>query len=150
MLEYFNADPSEYDVVFTANASGALKLVGEAFPFAQNSRFLLTYDNHNSVNGIREFARARGASVTYLPVSDGELRMDGEMVCAELARARRCGRIAGRRRAGRNLFAYPGAIELQRRPAPLVVDRRRAASTAGACSSTRPPSPRPIGSTSRP
>ena len=30
-------------------------------------RFLLTFDNHNSVNGIREFARARGAETTYVP-----------------------------------------------------------------------------------
>ena len=30
-------------------------------------RFLLTFDNYNSVNGIREFARARGAETTYVP-----------------------------------------------------------------------------------
>ena len=28
VLEYFKADPAEYDVIFTSNASGALKLVG--------------------------------------------------------------------------------------------------------------------------
>ena len=50
----------EYCVVFTPNATGALKLVGEAYPFEPGSRFLLTSDNHNSVNGIREFARACG------------------------------------------------------------------------------------------
>ncbi len=104
VLDYFNADPTEYDVVFTANASGALKLVGESFPFGPGDRYLLTYDNHNSVNGIREFARARGASVTYLPVSDGELRMDAEMVCAELQRD---AASAGGSGPGHNLFAYP-------------------------------------------
>jgi hypothetical protein len=36
----------------------AIRLVGEAYPF---QRFLATADNHNSVNGLREFARARGA-----------------------------------------------------------------------------------------
>lgn len=78
VLAYFNADPSEYTVVFTANASGALKLVGEAYPFGPDCHLLLTADNHNSVNGIREFARARGASVTYLPIQAPELRTDQE------------------------------------------------------------------------
>ena len=68
VLKFFNADPAEYDVIFTNNASGALKLVGESYPFAKGGRYLLTFDNHNSVNGIREFAHARGAEVTYIPV----------------------------------------------------------------------------------
>src|SRR6185437_8106238 len=58
VLTFLNASPDEYVVIFTANASAALKLVGEAYPFEPGSRYLLTYDNHNSVNGIREFARA--------------------------------------------------------------------------------------------
>ena len=63
ILKFFNADPDEYLAIFTPNASGALKLVGESYPFP-NGRYLLTFDNHNSVNGIREFAHARGAEVT--------------------------------------------------------------------------------------
>ena len=59
VLSYFNAQADDYILVFTQNASGALKLVGESYPFAPSSRFLLTFDNHNSVNGIREFARAK-------------------------------------------------------------------------------------------
>lgn len=86
VLDFFRASPDDYDVVFTSNASGALKLVGESYPFASGDRYLLTYDNHNSVNGIREFARARGAGVTYLPVGEPELRLDCAMVSAELAR----------------------------------------------------------------
>ena len=54
VLDYFGADPEEYTAVFTLNATGALKLIGEAYPFEPASRFLLTADNHNSVNGIRE------------------------------------------------------------------------------------------------
>jgi molybdenum cofactor sulfurtransferase len=37
---------------------------------------LLTFDNHNSVNGIREFARAKGATVDYAPVAMPDLRLD--------------------------------------------------------------------------
>src|SRR5579862_7695080 len=61
-LSYFNAT-NDYIGVFTLNASGALKLIGESFPFAPGSRYLATFDNHNSVNGMREFARARGAEI---------------------------------------------------------------------------------------
>lgn len=74
VLHFFNADPDEYTVIFTPNASGALKLVGESYPFAPGGRYALLYDNHNSVNGIREFARAHGATVTYIPVSLPDLR----------------------------------------------------------------------------
>jgi selenocysteine lyase/cysteine desulfurase len=69
---FFNAD--DYEVCFTANASGAIRLVAEGYPFASDSSLLLTADNHNSVNGIREFARRSGATVRYLPL-DGELRL---------------------------------------------------------------------------
>ena len=75
ILKYFNASPDEYDVVFSANASGALKLIGESYPFGPGGRYLLTFDNHNSVNGIREFAHARGAQVTYIPVALPDMRV---------------------------------------------------------------------------
>ena len=65
VLDFFNA-AGEYTAIFTLNASGALKLVGESYPFGPDARLLLSTDNHNSVNGIREFARAKGA--------DGRLR----------------------------------------------------------------------------
>ena len=32
VLEWFNASPDEYAAVFTANATGALKHVGESYP----------------------------------------------------------------------------------------------------------------------
>jgi len=76
VFRHFNADPELYDVIFTANASGALKLVAESYPFADGGSFVLTYDNHNSVNGIREYARSRGASVHYAPVVPPEMRLD--------------------------------------------------------------------------
>ena len=36
VLSYFNASPEEYVVIFTPNASGALKLVGESYPFSSD------------------------------------------------------------------------------------------------------------------
>jgi molybdenum cofactor sulfurtransferase len=76
VLEFFGAPPDEYHCVLTANATGALKLVGEAYPFAPGGSFALMTDNHNSVNGIREFARQKGAAVAYVPVIAPELRVD--------------------------------------------------------------------------
>ena len=78
VLSYFNASPDEYIAIFTPNASGALKLVGEAYPFTPASHFVLTFDNHNSVNGIREFAKVKGAHVTYVPLIKTNLRIDRE------------------------------------------------------------------------
>jgi len=98
VLEYFNASPDEYVVVFTQNASGALKLVGESYPFTPESRYLLTFDNHNAVNGIREFARAKGAGITYVPVTASELRIDADQLSAQLSKLNP---------QTNNLFVYP-------------------------------------------
>jgi molybdenum cofactor sulfurtransferase len=78
ILHFFNASADEYSVIFTLNASGALKLVGESYPFTADSTYLLTFDNHNSVNGIREYARKRGARIVYAPIKPPEMRIDDE------------------------------------------------------------------------
>jgi selenocysteine lyase/cysteine desulfurase len=98
VLAFFNAAPEEYVCIFTQNASGALKLVGEAYPFTPQSQYLLTFDNHNSVNGIREFARARGAAIHYAPVNPPEMRIDDAKLAALLEMADP---------NPHNLFAYP-------------------------------------------
>ncbi|MGH9140458.1 MAG: aminotransferase class V-fold PLP-dependent enzyme [Vicinamibacterales bacterium] len=97
VLEYFNGT-GDYTAVFTLNASGALKLVGEAFPFEPGGRLLLTVDNHNSVNGIREFARRGGAAIDYTPLTTPDLRLDLPGVRSRLANADP---------ARANLFAFP-------------------------------------------
>lgn len=117
VLEYFNAPPGEYVVIFTPNASGALKLVGEAYPFAPGGHYLLTFDNHNSVNGIREFARQKGAAFTYVPVVAPELRLDMAALEAGLA--------SGQRGAA-NLFAFPAQSNFSgvQHPLELIVKAR--------------------------
>jgi selenocysteine lyase/cysteine desulfurase len=97
VLRFFNAPPDEYTAVFTANATAALKLVGEAYPF-DGGRLLLTFDNHNSVNGIREFAAARGAPIDYARLTMPDLRIDADHLDTLLRRADP---------TGRNLLAYP-------------------------------------------
>ena len=84
VLEYFNVSPDEYVVIFTKNASAALKLIGESYPFEHDSRYLLTFDNHNAVNGIREYARSRGAVITYVPIVAPDLRVDSDQLLKDL------------------------------------------------------------------
>jgi selenocysteine lyase/cysteine desulfurase len=86
VLDWFDAT-GDYTAIFTANATGALKHVGESYPFSSKSRLLLTADNHNSVNGIREFARAAGAAIAYAPLTVPELRLDMTALDALLADA---------------------------------------------------------------
>lgn len=99
VLDFFNASPEEYLVIFTPNASGGLKLVGESYPFEKGGHFLLLFDNHNSVNGIREYCRAHETETTYLPVLPPDMRADETMVEKTLVKMGHDG--------GHNLFAYP-------------------------------------------
>ncbi len=98
VLRFVDAPPDEYEVVFTGNASAAIKLVGESYPFAAGGAYVLAEDNHNSVNGVREFARRAGARITYLPLDAGLRLDDPEAKLAAAATA------AGTRP---RLFAYP-------------------------------------------
>jgi hypothetical protein len=125
ILAQFNATPEEYAAIFTPNAPGACRLVGEAYPFGPRTRLVLTYDNHSSVNGIREFARARGAVTQYVPFCSPELRVDDNASRQTLARHRpgpldaawrmaRCGVApwAGRGLRARRQRSPPGASGL--------------------------------------
>jgi selenocysteine lyase/cysteine desulfurase len=99
VLAFFDGSPDEYHVVFTANASHALKLVGESYAFGPGGTFVLTFDNHNSVNGIREFARAKGARTVYVPVLPPEMRTPDAAIGGALTERAGAG--------GGHLFAYP-------------------------------------------
>ncbi|KAF7289235.1 Cysteine desulfurase [Mycena indigotica] len=69
VLSFFHASSDEYSVIFTPNATGALKLVGESFPFSAGGSYVLAADSHNSVHGIREFAASGGSAVSYIPAT---------------------------------------------------------------------------------
>jgi selenocysteine lyase/cysteine desulfurase len=97
VLRYFNASADEYIVIFTANATGALRLIAEAYPFERDGHLVITYDNHNSVVGIRERARAQGAHLTYVPLAVPDMHVDEAALFEALDQPG----------AGGNLFAYP-------------------------------------------
>jgi len=41
-------------------------------------------DNHNSVNGLREYGRAKGATIQYVPVHGDDLAIDENRLHAAL------------------------------------------------------------------
>jgi selenocysteine lyase/cysteine desulfurase len=128
VLRYFNASADEYAVIFTPNATGACRLVGEAYPFWHQPRLVLTADNHNAVHGLREFARMLGATVRYVGFSPADLRVTDTDITAALGRgALQRGESPGRdRRPGR--FAYPAQSNFSGVQHPLAwVEQAQAA-----------------------
>ena len=102
LLRFFNADPAEYDLVFTANATAAIKLVMEAFS-AQDGGFWYGYhvDSHTSLVGVRESSKEHQCFG-----SDGEVErwiMSGKEDTSTTAK----------------LFAYPAQSNMNGRRLPL-------------------------------
>lgn len=130
LLDFLHADPGEYTVILTANTTGACRLVAESFPFRNGSELLLSADNHNSVNGIREYARRARAEIRTLGL-DRDLRL----VTAEESLARPV--------RAPSLFAFPAQSNFSgvRHPLGLIETARElgwrvlldAASLLGTC-----------------
>ncbi|KAG5546857.1 hypothetical protein RHGRI_018880 [Rhododendron griersonianum] len=70
VLDFCNASARDYKCIFTSGATGALKLVGEAFPWSSQSTFMYTMENHNSVLGIREYALSKGATSFAIDIEE--------------------------------------------------------------------------------
>jgi molybdenum cofactor sulfurtransferase len=106
VLQFFNADPSEFDLVFVANATAAIKLVMEAFRAAPGG-FSYTYHQacHTSLVGVRQEAR------NSLCLDDTAVRawIGGEPLPPDL-----------RSSAGSKLFAYPAQSNMDGRRFPLA------------------------------
>ncbi|KAM7349739.1 molybdenum cofactor sulfurase [Cochliomyia hominivorax] len=69
ILKHFNADPVEYTVVFTNNATAAIKTVAETFDFGANEKgsFYYCQENHTSVLGMRELVKTSNKFVLTQP-----------------------------------------------------------------------------------
>jgi molybdenum cofactor sulfurtransferase len=96
ILDYFNASPDEYEVIFTSGATGAIRLL-EHYKYV-GGELLLLADNHNSCNGLRETAKYSGAVTTrYAPINN-DLTIDEEALS---------GFLSYPRSNGQKLFIYP-------------------------------------------
>ena len=114
VLRFVDVDADSHVVCFTANASGAIKLVAESYRFGARRNLLLSADNHNSINGMRAYARAAGAAVRTMPLD----------AALELERPDRA--LADAAAAGAGLFAFPAQSNFSgvRHPLRLVRQAR--------------------------
>lgn len=107
-LRFFNADPEEYDLVFVANATAAIKLVIECFrdnAAASNTPVWYGYhkDAHTSLVGVRESTKMHRCFT-----SDEEVDLWINS-----------GGLGGPRARQLGLFAYPGQSNMTGRRLPL-------------------------------
>lgn len=107
-LRFFNADPEEWDLVFTANATSAIKMVIECFrdhAAASNTPIWYGYhkDSHTSLVGVRELAKMHRCFTTDAEV---DLWINS-------------GGLGGPRARQLGLFAYPGQSNMTGRRLPL-------------------------------
>ncbi|KAL0477529.1 molybdenum cofactor sulfurtransferase [Acrasis kona] len=73
ICNFFGTSIDVYDVVFTLNATHAMKLVGESFPFEEGSEFICLKESaHNSLLGVREFCCEKSGRFGVLDVQDIE------------------------------------------------------------------------------
>jgi len=107
-LRFFNADPEHYDLVFTANATAAIKLVIDCFKdYAASSNTPIWYgyhkDAHTSLVGVREATKMNRCFA-----SD-----------AEVETWINSGGFGGPRSRQLGLFAYPGQSNMTGRRLPM-------------------------------
>lgn len=102
LLQLFNADPAEFDVVFVANATAGIKLVMEAFR-DQEEGYWYGYhrDAHTSLIGLREAATQHRCFTSDMEVN--EWIQEGVVEGAAMSA----------------LFAYPAQSNMNGRRLPL-------------------------------
>jgi molybdenum cofactor sulfurtransferase len=100
ILEFFNADPNEYSVIFTSGSTAALKLVGECFQFTENGAFYYLTDMHTSVLGLREIVSTN----KIVPLSRTQLY-----------------RESFKENSGKSLFTFPAQCNFNGHKYPLDV-----------------------------
>lgn len=119
-LRFFNADPDEFDLVFVANATAAIKLVAEVLRDSAPHGFWYAYhsDAHTSLVGVRELAD-RGSRC---------FGTDGE-VDAWISELEVQDNVAVRDMP--QLFAYPAQSNMNGRRLPRWCEDIRRASRSG-------------------
>ncbi|KAI0516844.1 molybdenum cofactor sulfurase [Xylaria bambusicola] len=105
VLQFFNADPAEFDLVFVANATAGIKMVSDAFRgFSEGFNYLYHHASHTSLVGVRQEAR-------------NSLCLDTDGVNDWIERGELEPSIDCRQRA--TLFAYPAQSNMDGRRYPL-------------------------------
>lgn len=80
ILRYFNLDLSEYDVIFTKNATESINLIGYTYGLTlnENDEIILSTNNHHSNILIWQYLeKFRNIKVIYIDIDDnGEIDLD--------------------------------------------------------------------------
>ena len=78
-----NPHDGKWDLIFTAGATAALKLLAESFPWSISTRYRYLKESHTSLVGIRASALEKGASVESIDTIDHFLQCDAAdtMLC---------------------------------------------------------------------
>ncbi|TVY83978.1 Molybdenum cofactor sulfurase [Lachnellula suecica] len=114
-LRFFGADPTHFDLIFTANATAAIKLVAESFrdlavAGSTTGSFWYGYhkDAHTSLIGVRALT-TKGTHYCFEDDAEVEEWLGGNLAKSKLPRG-----------AGMpGLFAYPGQSNMTGRRLPL-------------------------------
>ena len=101
VLKFVKDDPEEYLVIWTPNASGALKLLGESYPFHRRNAYVHGPDCHNSVLGITEYAKNKKAHT-------GGFGFLNKSMCYDFEDYKRRLNHFGKGRTSPGLVAFPG------------------------------------------
>ncbi|KAE8452237.1 hypothetical protein EG329_001704 [Mollisiaceae sp. DMI_Dod_QoI] len=119
-LAFFNADPKDFDLVFTQNATASIKLVGEAFRDLGDGNFWYGYhkDAHTSLVGVRELTK--GTHHCFASDDEVEDWLNDSKVVRAITNADGlpC------------LFSYPGQSNMTGRRLPLSWAKKLRQSTA--------------------
>lgn len=104
-LQFFGANPEQYDLIFTSNATAAIKLVSDAFRSRPGGfRYVYHQDSHTSVVGVREESQRSICldqarlqdwlqnSNDPLDNDDGDAEVGGPALFAYPAQSNMCGR----------------------------------------------------------
>ncbi|KAK4230487.1 putative molybdenum cofactor sulfurase [Podospora fimiseda] len=106
VLQFFNADPDEFDLVFVANATAGIKLVADALRAAPDGfDYAYHYASHTSLVGVREETR----NSLCLDDKEVEALASGSSPFSSAERP--------------VLFAYPGQSNMDGRRYPLSWSR---------------------------
>jgi molybdenum cofactor sulfurtransferase len=130
-LRFFRADPEDFDLVFTANATAAIKLVAESFrDLAASSSTSGTFwygyhkDSHTSLVGVRELTN--GTHHCFNNDQEVEEWLEGAPRVS----------MSAQKDGLPGLFAYPGQSNMTGRRRPLSWTKRLRQSTDATHQST--------------
>ncbi|RIA84860.1 molybdenum cofactor sulfurase [Glomus cerebriforme] len=118
VLKHFNANPGDYHVIFTQNATAAIKLVGEIFPWTSGqSSYKYLRESHNSIIGLRRFAEASNVKSIQAITEDDFFSIFGSGSDESIP----CGNNSNKTY---NLFAYPAQCNFSGLRFPLNWTRK--------------------------